>query len=565
MNSIGNLDFLSVGIAIASTIVLGFSVLFNNYKSKTNQAFFYFTILTAVWGFFNLISYRVSNLELALLFIRIEVFLGTWHSFAIFHLLYVFPKDNTINFPNWYKKILLPFVLLISILTLTPFVFSGIASVSSQGTILTLETKPGVVPFGLTVFSLVISSFFILLRKTIRTMKEEKNKFLLLLTGSIITFSLILSLNFVLPAFFNNTSFIPFGAIFILPFVIFTSYAILRHKLFNVRVAGVAALVFSLSIVSFFEVILADNLALIIYRSGILLFIVAFGVLLIKSVLKEVRQREEIAKMAEDVRRAYVIEKKAKEELEKIDKVKDQFVMITQHNLRTPLTSMMGYLDLLLQGAFGKQNKKTIEVVKKFHVLVQGMIKMVNDFLNVAQFQLGKEVLSLKPGVELLPILDEIVSELKFKADSKGVYLKFEKPTENFRIKADREKLKAALFNIVDNAVKYTVKGGVTVKIPNSKFPISNQTPNTQDLTPKVLIEVKDTGIGIPKEKINNIFDQMFERTEEAKKVSTLGIGIGLYLSGQIIKSHQGKVWAKSEGEGKGSVFYVELPQSTNN
>ena len=329
--------------------------------------------------------------------------------------------------------------------------------------------------------------------------------------------------------------------------------------------AGVAALVFSLSIVSFFEVILADNLALIIYRSGILLFIVAFGVLLIKSVLKEVRQREEIAKMSEDVRRAYVIEKKAKEELEKIDKVKDQFVMITQHNLRTPLTSMMGYLDLLLQGAFGKQNKKTIEVVKKFHVLVQGMIKMVNDFLNVAQFQLGKEVLSLKPGVELLPILDEIVSELKFKADSKGVYLKFEKPTENFRIKADREKLKAALFNIVDNAVKYTVKGGVTVKIPNSKFPISNQTPNTQDLTPKVLIEVKDTGIGIPKEKINNIFDQMFERTEEAKKVSTLGIGIGLYLSGQIIKSHQGKVWAKSEGEGKGSVFYVELPQSTNN
>jgi len=255
----------------------------------------------------------------------------------------------------------------------------------------------------------------------------------------------------------------------------------------------------------------------------------------------------------EITKRAYAVEKKAKEELANLDKTKNQFLLTVQHHLRTPLTSMMGYSDLLLKGNFGKQNKKTTEVIQRFKISTQGLIKMVNDFLDITQFQLGKSVIITKPGVELLPILDEIVNELTFKAGSKGIYLKFEKPTENFKIKADREKLKAAIYNVFDNAVKYTEKGGVTIKIKNQ---ISNVKNGEND---KVIIGVKDTGIGIPKEKINNIFNQIFERTEEAKRVSSVGSGVGLYLSGQIIKSHNGKVWVESEGEGKGSTFYIEL------
>ncbi len=173
---------------------------------------------------------------------------------------------------------------------------------------------------------------------------------------------------------------------------------------------------------------------------------------------------------------------------------------------------------------------------------------MVNDFLNMAQFQLGKGVVTLKPGVKVPPILQELVEELSFKAESRGIYLKLEKSKQDFVINADAEKLKAALFNIIDNSVKYTVKGGATIKIYNS------------DDKKFVIIETKDTGIGIDPEKAKTLFEQQFERSEAAKKVSAVGSGIGLYLSGQIIKLHNGKVWAKSEGEGKGSTFYVELP-----
>jgi len=247
----------------------------------------------------------------------------------------------------------------------------------------------------------------------------------------------------------------------------------------------------------------------------------------------------------EVTKKAYAVEKKANEELERLDKFKDQFLMTTQHNLRTPLTSMMGYTDLLLKGMFGKQTKKTTEVIQKFQTLTHGMIKMVNDFLDIAQFQLGKSVVTLKPGVEILPMLDEIITELEFKAQSKDVALSFTKPDHQIVISADREKLKAALFNIIDNAIKYTPKGSVTVQIQNHDA---------------VKIVVSDTGIGIPKEKLPTLFETMFERGAEAKKIAATGSGIGLYLSAQIIKAHNGKVWVESEGEGKGSVFHVELP-----
>ena len=268
--------------------------------------------------------------------------------------------------------------------------------------------------------------------------------------------------------------------------------------------------------------------------------------------------------MAEDVKRAYVVEKQAKEELEKLDKVKDQFLAQAQHDLRTPLTSIMGYIDLLLGGSFGRQNKKTLEVIIKLQGLANGMIKRANNFLDLAQFRLGKSGVVLKPGIELFSILDEVKNDLDFRAQSKNIYLKLEKPLEKkLLIKADREKLKATLFNIIDNSVKYTQKGGVTVKIKDENMnEFGSGHKNQNEKSSKVLIEIKDTGIGIAKERLDSLFDTQFERGKEAEKVSASGSGIGLYLSSQIIKLHNGKVWVESEGEGKGSTFYVELPLS---
>jgi signal transduction histidine kinase len=299
---------------------------------------------------------------------------------------------------------------------------------------------------------------------------------------------------------------------------------------------------------------LANSPQEIVINVIIFIIVLLFGVLLIRSVIREVKQKEQMEKLAKEIKVAYeveknahLVEKKAREELETLDMAKDQFLLAIEHHLRTPLTAMLGYSDLLLNGTVGKQPKKVTDIVEKFQTSTKSLIKMANDFLDVTQFQLGKEVISLTSGVDVVLIINEIMSDLKFQVEKKKIYLKLEKPNDTFEISADREKLKAGLYNLIDNAVKYTADGGVTVKMEND--------------TKNIRIIVKDTGIGIAPENIKNIFGKTFERGNEAKKVFTSGRGIGVYIAGQIVKAHKGTIKVESEGEGKGSTFYVDLPR----
>ncbi len=255
---------------------------------------------------------------------------------------------------------------------------------------------------------------------------------------------------------------------------------------------------------------------------------------------------EKVAEQTKEIRRAYEVEKKARKDLERLNKTKDQFIMATQHHLRTPLTSMQGYLDLLLGGTYGKIPSKIKEIIQKFLVSTKNEIKTVNELLDISQFQLGKKVITLQSNVQIDIILKEIIEELKSEAEKKKIGLKLEKEKKLPEIKADPQKLKVALFNIVDNSIKYTNKGGITIKI--------------KSLNKAIQISIQDTGIGIPKQELKRLFNRAFERGEKAKKLYGPGKGIGLFLTYQIIKSHQGKLWAESEGTEKGSTFYIELP-----
>jgi len=279
-------------------------------------------------------------------------------------------------------------------------------------------------------------------------------------------------------------------------------------------------------------------------KSSIKSFYNVIALLLEKAYLyKNLQDSYEITK------KAYAIEKKAKEELEGLDKVKNQFLATTQHDLRTPLTAIAGYSELLINGTFGKQSKKTIEVIKKIEEVTKNMKRKADSFLDIAQFKLGKGFLTLKPGIDLEPILHEIINELTFKANEKKIDLVLEKIEHSFLVSADREKLKGALFNVLDNAIKYTPKGSVTISV-SQRNELNQQWISTK---------IKDTGIGISADKIKTLFETQFERSDQAKKTAE-GKGLGLYLAGQIVKYHKGKIWAESLGEGMGSTFYIELP-----
>jgi len=322
------------------------------------------------------------------------------------------------------------------------------------------------------------------------------------------------------------------------------TYAIITNRLFDIRVVltslfvGLIAILLLIDALVFTEKL---SLQVVITKGGILAAFLFFGYLLIKSVLKEIKLRERIKK-------AYEVEKRARAEIEKITEAKTQFIMATQHHLRTPLTSMIGYLDLLFGGTYGKVPPKIKLTLQKFQVSTRRLIRVVSALLDISQFQMGKKVVTLQPGIDFESLLKEVTEELQFEVKTRGLYLKYEKTGKIPTIKADPEKLKVALFNIIDNGIKYTRKGGIIVKcqITNSKLQIT----------------VKDTGIGIEPSQAKKLFKEAFARGGEAKKVYGFGRGIGLFITGHIIKAHNGKIWAESEGVGKGSTFYIELPIS---
>jgi len=271
-----------------------------------------------------------------------------------------------------------------------------------------------------------------------------------------------------------------------------------------------------------------------------------------KEALEELNKnlQKRVTEQTKEIREAYEVEKQARESLEKTNDAKNQFIMATQHHLRTPLTSMAGYLDLLGSGTYGKIPKKMQDVINKFTTSTKNEIKIVNDLLDISQFQLGRKVVFPRDQVNLKELIEEAIADLKLEAEKKGIVLKVEAPDDLPTVKADLQKLKMALYNIIDNAVKYTRAGSVTVSL-NKKFG-------------KALIAVKDTGAGIPKECQKDLFNRLFERGEGAMKMFATGRGIGLWITSRIIESHQGKIWAESAGEGKGSTFFIELPVNAN-
>lgn len=536
-----NLDLLAVSITTAATLVLGFTVYFSNTKSVTNRTFLLFTIITAIWSIANYFHYKVTSIPLAFILIKFVIFLGVWHSFIFFLLFYVFPKENA-SFSKVYKFLLIPLVLFTSLITLTPLVFKGVAEVAN-GRIAKIENGPAIALFGILITSLIISGIFLLIKRVITSSGTLKKQFQVILSGVVLTFILILTFNFVLPAFFDNPRFIPLSSLFIFPFIAFTSYAILKHKLFNIKVAATGLLVFALSIVAFGEVIFSRELFLIIYRSSVFILILSFGILLIKGVLREVEQREKIEVLAKD--------------LEEANKQQENLLHFITHQIKGFLTKSKYIFAELLEGTFGSINSDVKNMAQEGLKVNTDGVQTVQTILNAANIKTGKMKYDIKL-LDLKEVVRTVFEKYKRSAEEKSLGYSLEIGPGTYGTEGDIAQLTEALSNLIDNAIRYTPKGEIKVKLDriHTTDKTSLQTPVFKDV---IVFSVKDTGIGIAKEDIVKLFGEG-ERGKDALKVNVDSTGFGLYIVKNIIEAHNGKVWAESEGPGKGSEFIVELP-----
>jgi signal transduction histidine kinase len=532
-----NIDLLSVGIAVAAIGILGFVIFLNNRRSITSRTFLLFSAVTVFWSIVNYLQSSVLNPKLSFWLLRLVVFFAVWHAFSIFQLFYVFPSDK-ISFPKNYKKYLLLLVALTSIAALTPLVFESVAKIDFDGRLLKVNNGPAIALFTAVVVSLVLAALYLLIKKTIYAKAAEKKQFGWMLIGTFMTFVLLLIFNFLLPAFFNNPDYIPLGPVFLLPFAVFTFYAISSHNLLDVKIISTEVVAFFLIVAAFLQILLSKSAGQIFFQVFIFILLLIFSVFLIKSVVREVRQREKLEELTKELQAANI-------ELKKLDRLKSDFLSFATHQLRSPLTLTKGYISMILDGSYGPLNSVAAEKLKKVYESNERLIKLVDDFLNLSRIEQGRMQYDFsRKSIE--EIVEKAARELEETAKAKGLKLNWIRPLPPpSEMMIDAPKIYEVIYNLIDNAIKYTRSGKISVGIGKSgRF---------------LKIWVRDTGIGLEPEEINELFKR-FGRTKRARNYDVQGTGIGLYMAKYVIEAHGGRIWAESPGQNQGSVFYVELP-----
>ncbi|MBI3290661.1 HAMP domain-containing histidine kinase, partial [Candidatus Falkowbacteria bacterium] len=225
---------------------------------------------------------------------------------------------------------------------------------------------------------------------------------------------------------------------------------------------------------------------------------------------------------------------------------KSEFISIASHQLRTPLTVIKGYISMMKEGSFGKVPEVIMENLDKVYISNERLITLVEDLLNISRIESGRQEFLWKQ-INMEDLAKTVVENLKQTAKRKDLKLFFHSPGKTTpKVTADEGKIHEVMMNFVDNAIKYTDEGEINVYI--------NYEPQKEAVT----FCVKDTGKGISKDGLQMLFKK-FSRGKGSFRAHTEGLGLGLYVAKMMLDSHQGKIWAESDGEGKGSKFCFSL------
>ena len=245
-------------------------------------------------------------------------------------------------------------------------------------------------------------------------------------------------------------------------------------------------------------------------------------------------------------------------ELDKANKVKDEFLGFVSHELRTPVNAVIGYTGMVKEGILGEINRQQESTLGKVIKRSEELLDMINTLLEAARIEAGAAKTN-REEFRLRGFLDELKSTYDVPSD-KELTLVWDYPSDLPAVTTDREKLRHILQNLVNNAIKYTDKGDVTISARVRQQARGDRQQGTDQLTPEISVEFKvaDTGMGIPKEFLPTIFE-MFRQVDGSKAGRRSGVGLGLHIVKKFTELLGGKIEVDSE-PGKGSTFTVTLP-----
>ncbi len=535
------LEFLTLGLATfigITALFLGLKIYSNKSKKEPNKWFATVSFLIFLWVFFAYFGAMSGEKEASLAFYRLNAAVVSLFLFAFYKLTSSFAEFETKIFSG------IVFIPSISFFILSIFTNHIISDVIFREW--GMEAVYGPLGFWYKMFSFFVVAMisYKLIEYYLKAPEQKRRKIEYFLLGIAIFIIFNVIFNIIVPLVGNTVRYQHFGdfsAIFLLGF---TAYAIVRHNLFDIKVLLTSLLVFIITALLILDLVMFTQLFWVrVIKAGIILLFLIFGKYLINSVSKEIQRREELERLSNELVRANTELKEANKKLKELDKAKSEFISIASHQLRTPLTAIKGYLSMIRSGTYGEITSMAKNKIDEVLKSTERLVDLVNNLLNVSKIESGEINISFE-RVDVSEFLKRTIEEMRVVADRNDLYLNLDLG-ESFLVSMDKDKIRQAILNIIDNAVKYTEKGGITVRLKKK--------------TDSALIEVSDTGKGMTSEDIESIFES-FSRGSAGNLMNTEGAGLGLYIASKFIDMHNGSIWIKSDGKGQGASFFIELP-----
>ena len=527
----------------------------NKYSSRAFAlSLFTVALLTASIGYFLFVTdYVISDFG-----VRFTIFCSVLVASSLLYFIISFTKDSV---PN--KKITALLLLVLAVFLYVIFYTNLIiigpikAAPNTFGMIWGWQYgQAWYIQYGLLTLYFVIGALVLRSAYKATSDKAMKKNIIMIFSGLFIWAVVPFLFNTILPQFgyYNFTWLAPTTGIIWASLI---AYSITRHHQMNIRVVVVEVLVIAMMIVAFINIFFNEILG---FGGRIFIFgaIVVLGATIIRDALRETAQREELKDLnqhlqekvneqTKEIRASYQIERNAHLELEKVDEAKNQFILITQHHLRTPITSIRWQLEAIMGGTYGDVSAELKKAMGDMSESVGRLNHLIDNLLSISALRSGIETLNRAP-VSLKIIVDDILTELQKDIDRKHLTLHLPMSKEVWpALSVDKDRMREALFVIIENAVRYNLENG-------SLSIAGRATENSFELT------VENTGSELSSEDKKKIFSELFYRSSQAQTSHPTGMGIGLSMAQAIIEAHKGTISLGSRKEGGGVKVVVTLP-----
>jgi signal transduction histidine kinase len=505
----------SVGNILSGIFVLllGFWVYFKKRQSSVNRNFFYLAFMTFIWLIFYGVSYLSTAEEQALLFLKIGytgvIFMAVAgvqlvSSFTNFKIpAYIYVISYIINLVSVY------------LLYFTNYFINGLYQYFWGYYPRAGSLHPFFLTFFVSAITIFIGLLFIKWLKVRKEKSAESRRVLYM-------FIAVSSISFAAVDFIPNygIEIYPFGWVLVLFYCSTIAYTIVKYQLMDINIIIKKALIYSIGIamvgglmvgVSFLSGWFKENIP------GFQFWIVPMAI----------------------GATAFVLGKLFYNKSQEAEKLKYEFITVAAHKLRTPLTEVKWAADALREKE--KDNEK-IQLVSGISSANSRLITLTDELLSIAKTEAGKYQYKFE-AVDFEKMVRSAVNDFQHQMKEKNIKLTYNYDKNLPKINADKLRMSMVIQILIENAVQYT-KDKIEINIKKDKK--------------EIVFSIKDNGIGIPKEDLPYIFSR-FYRTHEAYKTETEGAGLSLYLAKSIIDRHNGKIGVYSEGEGKGSEFWVRV------